>query len=325
LRHLAGQTGISSDRWEIVLVDNASTDGTAETAKSLWQALGAPAELRILAEPRLGVIHARTSGILAACYDIVSFVDDDNWVCENWCATILDLMTGHKEIGAIACRSEAAFEPGQFVPEWFRALGHGYAVGPQGDRTGWVEHKLPRYPTAGFSFRRDLVSRLLERGFSTLLTGRSGAALTAGEDAELCYALAMNGCRFWYEESLWFAHYMPPSRLTEPYAEKLYRGLGIASALEDFYLEASPEPGLAGLRLRMKRIALMRNANVMGKILRYRIKSLYAQPGSATRSQARIEASFFQGRLEGMRRYRQDSETIAAHVKRWTPLGKLAE
>src|SRR5262249_17511403 len=80
LAHLAGQSGIGEREWEIVLVDNASTDQTASHAQSLWQSFGAPSELRVVSEPNLGLIHARVTGISSAGYEILTFVDDDNWI-----------------------------------------------------------------------------------------------------------------------------------------------------------------------------------------------------------------------------------------------------
>ena len=317
LAHLAAQTGIAGDRWEVVLVDNASTDGTGDRARLLWATSGASAPLRIVSEPKLGLSYARNAGISAARHKIVSFVDDDNWVCPTWCATVLRLMTAHPEIGAIACRSDAAFESGQIVPPWFPSLQHGYAVGPQGEKTGWVETPLPRYSGAGISFRRDAVCSLLQRGFSTLLTGRLGKQLISGEDAEICYALGMSGHRFWYEESLRFTHFMPPGRLTDEYARQLYRGLGAASAIEDFYLEFDAGRADPSLRARLKKVAVFRYINVLGKILRYELRALLAPSGSASRSQARIEASYFKGRFSGLLTYRKKGRAIYAHIAGW--------
>ncbi len=317
LKHLAAQTGITGDRWEIVLVDNASSDGTAEQARSIWRSLDGSAALRVVAEPKLGVIHARISGILAARYDIVSFVDDDNWVCPTWCAKILGLMTDFPDIGAIACRSEAAFEPGQSVPAWFTYFQHGYAVGPQGDRTGPVATALPRYHTAGLCFRRRAASALIARGFTPISTGQFGKQLSAGEDAELCYALAMTGCRFWYEDSLRFAHYMPGGRLTSAYAEQLYYGLGVASSIEDLYLERWPVDRRTGLRSRLRRIQLLRYLNTSRQILRLRLRLLRSAKGSAAHSQARIEEKYYAGRLDGILRHRMSRDAFEAQIACW--------
>jgi UDP:flavonoid glycosyltransferase YjiC (YdhE family)/glycosyltransferase involved in cell wall biosynthesis len=316
LKHLAQQSGISAHEWEIVLVDNASTDSTAKCARDVWESAGAPTELRIVSEPRLGSSNARRTGILSAKYEIVCFVDDDNWVCSTWCQTILNLMNSQRDIGVITCRSIPVFERGVSVPGWFAAVQHGYAVGPRGEKTGWVDTPLPRFPTSGLSFRREAACTLLERGFATLMTGAVGRTLGRGEDAELCYGLGMLGCRFWYEESLCFAHFLPRSRLTVEYALGLYRSLGVVSATEDFYHEYVPN-ALVGVRGYLKRVGVFRYANVLQKILRCQLRAMRSGPLSTARTRAQIDASFFKGRLDGMRTQRKNSKLIFAHIDSW--------
>jgi glycosyltransferase involved in cell wall biosynthesis len=299
LRHIAAQRDIGTRAWEVVLVDNASTDATAEMAQILWAVLGAPAPLRVVQEPKLGVGHARHTGVHHAAQPIISFVDDDNWICEHWIATLLDRFGENPAIDVIACWSKAAFAEGIRTPAWFTALQHGYAVGPQGKATGWVSEALPRYPTAGLSFRRQAFVDLFAGGFTSLLSGRTGTALSAGEDAEYCYGLALNGCRFWYEESIHFSHFMPQARLTVEYAERLYRGLGHAAAIEDLYQELSPARGGVGAQL--KRNDTLRRAVSWAKMTGYRLKARLNRDQPEICGQARIEAAYFAGRLETMR------------------------
>jgi glycosyltransferase involved in cell wall biosynthesis len=62
LAHLAAQRVVAALPWEVVVVDNASTDGTAAVARAMWPTT-APAPLRVIAEPRPGVGHARLRGL----------------------------------------------------------------------------------------------------------------------------------------------------------------------------------------------------------------------------------------------------------------------
>jgi glycosyltransferase involved in cell wall biosynthesis len=60
LRHLRQQTAIGVP-WEVLIVDNASTDGIAETAIACWHR--GPAPIRIVREPQLGLGRARMTGL----------------------------------------------------------------------------------------------------------------------------------------------------------------------------------------------------------------------------------------------------------------------
>src|SRR6266516_3860790 len=61
LAHLAVQQVPQGIPWEVILIDNASTDGTADFATAHWPAT-ASAPLRVISEPRLGLTHARECG-----------------------------------------------------------------------------------------------------------------------------------------------------------------------------------------------------------------------------------------------------------------------
>ncbi|MBV8729549.1 MAG: glycosyltransferase family 2 protein, partial [Acidobacteriia bacterium] len=106
LRHLLAQQTSGAIPWEVLVVDNASTDGTAEVARSVWPA-DHSAPLRVTVEPRLGLGYARARGLTEARYEYASFVDDDNWVGPQWIETVCTIFDGNPEIGACGSRNEA--------------------------------------------------------------------------------------------------------------------------------------------------------------------------------------------------------------------------
>ena len=228
LAHLAAVQVPAGMAWEVLLVDNASTDDTAQVAERLWSAAGAPAPLHVLTEPHLGLNHARWTGIRAARHDIVSFVDDDNWVDPQWLPVLHRVFAAHPTVGAVGGLAEPAFEVQ--APDWFEQVQQGYACGPQADMAGPVPTQRGHLHGAGLSLRRSALLELDAHGFSPLMVGRSGGNLASGEDTELCHALTAAGWTLWYEPTLRLSHYMPAGRLTLAYARRLSFELGRATA-----------------------------------------------------------------------------------------------
>ncbi len=232
---LASQKFRENIRWEVIVIDNASTDGSAEVATISWPS-EAPAALRVVSEPVLGLSNARLRGFAEAKYEIVSFVDDDNWVSDAWVQTVSELMTGSPQIGACGGISEGVFET--TPPEWFHKFSSFYAVGRQSDKSGDITEKIGRLWGAGMSVRKSAWDRLERGGFRHALVDRKGKALTSGGDTELCLALRLAGWRLWFDDRLRMKHYIPQGRLNWNYLRRLNRAFGAASVTIEIYREA---------------------------------------------------------------------------------------
>lgn len=240
LTHLAAQRVPTGIPWEVLVVDNASTDGTAQTAIDHWPH-DAPAPLRVVREPQLGLSHARRRGLLDARYEIVSFVDDDNWVCPEWVQTLVEVMGERADVGACGGFSEAECEVSP--PAWFARHAANYAVGPQGPEPGDITGSRGFLWGVGFTLRQSAWRQLVDNGFRPLSVDRRGKALTSGGDSELSYALRLGGWRLWYEPRLYARHFLPAERLTWAYLRRLFRGFGMAHIeLEPYRLALNPSP-----------------------------------------------------------------------------------
>lgn len=224
LKHLAGVKAPPGADWEVLVVDNASTDETAACARALWAGAGGPAPLRVLSEPRQGLNYARWAGIRAATGDIISFVDDDNWVDAKWLEVITDVFLAEPRVGAVGAWAEPVCDGP--IPAWFGCVQQLYACGPQGPAAGPVPAARSYLYGAGLSVRRAALLELDAQGFAPRLVGRSGASLAGGEDSELCRALTGAGWVLWYEPRLRLRHFMPAGRLTIEYARRLSFEMG---------------------------------------------------------------------------------------------------
>src|SRR5437016_2123314 len=107
LAHLSAQKVSAEIPWEVIVVDNASSDDTAKVEASSWPK-NARASLSVLREPEPGLSHARRRGFDEAKYEIVCFIDDDNWVSTDWVETISRVMSEHPDVGACGGFAEAA-------------------------------------------------------------------------------------------------------------------------------------------------------------------------------------------------------------------------
>jgi glycosyltransferase involved in cell wall biosynthesis len=221
LKHLAKQRLSPSTSWEVILVNNASTDDTAAVASAGWLAEGTPAPMRIVDEPTPGLSYARERGIATSQYDILVCLDDDNWLADDYLCLASEIMARTPDIGALGGRIDPAFE--KEPPDWFFQMQSEYAVGPQSQLSGDITKGKCHLAGAGMVLRKTAFLELKEQGFDFILRGRTGSQLTSGEDTELCFALALSGYRIWYDDRLRLVHFIPATRLVLPFVYNLIR------------------------------------------------------------------------------------------------------
>src|SRR5437899_4754156 len=95
--------------YEVVVVDNNSSDRTAEVARAFAQR--ANGRIQYLFEPRQGLSHARNRGIEAARSPIIAFTDDDVRVGEDWVAQIIRAFKQHPDVDYVG---------GRVLPHWLQ-------------------------------------------------------------------------------------------------------------------------------------------------------------------------------------------------------------
>src|ERR1700677_4161324 len=74
--------------WEVLVVDNNSTDQTAEVIQDFCRKY--PPHFRYLFEPAQGKSYALNAGILESRGDILAFADDDITVESTWLQRLTD-------------------------------------------------------------------------------------------------------------------------------------------------------------------------------------------------------------------------------------------
>ena len=222
IKHLAGQNVPHDIPWELVMVDNASTDNTAEIALSQWEKYNSATPFRITRQPILGKIHALNKGLKTARYEFLLICDDDNWLHRDYVKTAYEVMEKHPEVGVAGGRGQAVFEID--APAWFTEYETHFGVGPQADNSGYVSPIRNWVYGAGSVIRRSCWEALTAAGFHWMAMGPVGSRLSGGgEDLELCYAMKLAGYEIWYEERLRFYHFIAKERLDWKYFLRLTR------------------------------------------------------------------------------------------------------
>jgi cellulose synthase/poly-beta-1,6-N-acetylglucosamine synthase-like glycosyltransferase len=71
---------------EIIVVNNASTDGTADVVKKYIKKYP---EVKLVNEPEKGIVHARRAGYLASKGELIANVDADTRITPGWIDRVL--------------------------------------------------------------------------------------------------------------------------------------------------------------------------------------------------------------------------------------------
>lgn len=219
LAHLAAQQVSSSFSWELIFVDNASTDGSADYAQMLWKEFGSEVPLQVVTEKQPGLVFARKAGVMVSKGQYIVFCDDDNWLREDYLQIVYDLFAANPTYGAVGGKGLGVAEVP--LPTQWKDWEGDYACGEIATHS-CVCNDIRTLFGAGLAIRRELLLRALATPLVSV--GRDGDKLTGGDDQELCYRVLLQGYHLYYEKRLVFKHYMPEGRLNEAYHTKMIQG-----------------------------------------------------------------------------------------------------
>ncbi|MBN2215323.1 MAG: glycosyltransferase family 2 protein [Bacteroidales bacterium] len=229
---LMEQKGDDHINWEVILVDNASTDNPQEVADKIWIHKRVP--LRFFHEPRPGKTNAIESGFRLSEYDIVCIIDDDNRVYPDYIVKVYDVMSNHPEVAICGAQGIGDFEAPP--PPWFEKYKDAFAIGPQAPKTGYIPVEHGYVYGGGSAIRKSVWFELCDKNFRFLIKDHSmKSAIIRGEDSEMSFAFLLMGYKLWYQDDMLFNHYMPSGRINWKYLKKLFFSFGMSDVLIGFY------------------------------------------------------------------------------------------
>lgn len=224
----------SKDLYEIIVVDNNSSDNTKEIANEF---VGKYKELTYELELRQGLSFARNHGIEVAKGDIVVFIDDDAIAYPDWLSNLLQPYSDEK-VACVGGKINIVWQDGK-QPEWYSDIFMNYFSGFD------IKTNLPKeaegiceFPYgANISFRKEPIKKL--GSFDSNL-GRIGKKLLAGEETLLCKKLFDNKWKIIYTPFAVVDHLIPQSRTKISYLKK-YAYDGAKSSFYFQSLDSSKE------------------------------------------------------------------------------------
>jgi glycosyltransferase involved in cell wall biosynthesis len=200
--------------YEILIVDNNSSDDTQDVVRRYREILGS--RVRGAFEPRQGLSHARNRAWREAKGGIVSFLDDDVKVDPAWLEAVA---------AAFECYAPAVvggksyliypFPRPSWLPEFYESLL---------SRLDYGDRPIVNVEQPLFGLNLSVQKEWLERagGFDTSL-GRRGRYLSSGEEFDLLQRIRARGGVAVYEPKAVVGHMVAADRLTKRwFAKRLF-------------------------------------------------------------------------------------------------------
>jgi glucosyl-dolichyl phosphate glucuronosyltransferase len=226
LDSVAAQVLPESVIWEVIVVDNNSSDQTRVVAEDYCRRY--PGRFRYLCEPQQGLSRARNAGIRDARGEIIAFMDDDVTLEPTWLQDLTASLHDGEWVGA----GGRILPPQDFQPPGWLTLGGEMDLGGPlalfdlGNVPG--ELKKAPYGT-NMAFRKGMFEKY---GTFRVDLGRCGNSLLSSEDTEFGRRLMSAGERLRYEPSAVVHHPVPKDRLRKKYFRAWWFDFGRARILE---------------------------------------------------------------------------------------------
>lgn len=225
LERLRSQCNTAAFTWEIIVVNNNSTDDTQRMIEQFQQNWDQPFPLRVVLETEQGLAFARSRAVREAQGELVAFLDDDTLPAEDWVTQTCQFAQTHPQAGAFGGQIHGDFEVEP--PEDFKKVAVFLAIIERGSIPYCYEPRTRMLPPgAGLVVRRKAWQDAVPP--RTVLVGRTKQRMLASEDIEAVAYIQKAGWEIWYNPNMHLYHQIPKWRMERTYLLSLVKGIGLA-------------------------------------------------------------------------------------------------
>ncbi len=205
--------------YEILVVDNNSTDDTRATVESFIT--DGHRNLRYILEPRQGKSFALNTGLKAAAGKIFTITDDDFILPPDWVSKIVEAFAQYPGASFVSGKVHPAWQGP--VPSWLtRDHWAAVALADYGDEPFFTDENH-QICLLACSFRKDDVRAVGGyRGDLGVSRNRIGGV----EDLEILQRLWHSGRKGIYQPHIGFQHKVQAARLSKAYHRRWHMGHG---------------------------------------------------------------------------------------------------
>ena len=222
--------------WEIVLINNNSTDNTASECERFEKNCN-PNNYRYFVEKRQGLSFARNRGIQEAKGEWLVFLDDDAFVEEDYIENLNKNLKYYPAIGAFGGKIVPFFE--EETPDWLNPWSLSFVSAlDKGNKVCEFDNKKRGYPIgANMGIARKAIEKC--GNFNTDL-GRNGSGiLLGGEEKDIFNRIREAGFPIMYFPDIAVRHCIPSHRTTREFIAKIGYGVGVSEKLRTKHLGKS--------------------------------------------------------------------------------------
>ena len=209
------------DQYEIVLVNNNSTDNTESECRR-FQTDFPYIRFLYYVETNQGLSHARNRGIRESHGELLVYVDDDATVNKEYLRTYADFFARTPHAVAAGGPILPVYETAE--PSWMSHYTRQLITGRLylGDQEKQFRHGT--YPGGGNScYRRSVFDTV---GPFNVQLGRKGNSLIGAEEKDLYDKMSTHDMKFYYLPNAILYHIIPEKKLTQDYFDRLTHGIG---------------------------------------------------------------------------------------------------